>query len=100
MERAESAEQNAQSALENARRIEENVGALSEGLRQAILVVVGATWLQVETKHEFGGGRAAKAMNEIIKDLNAALRYALPDDQARAVWVADLRMRLPPPDGQ
>jgi len=83
-------------ALERAQAAEANVVRLNDSLREQFLLVASLTWLQLETKNEFGTDRAKVAIEEILKDLNAILPKVLPDPAERQRWVAELQKRLPP----
>jgi len=86
----------ASEAVTRAQRAERNVVALNNALREQFLLVAELTWLQVETKNEFGTARANLAIQEILKDLNAILPQVLPDPAQRKRWVEALEKRLSP----
>jgi len=59
------------------------------------LTLVRATYLTMETKNEFGGGRSQKAMKQILADINRVLPMVIPNPQKRAQWVQQLQNTLP-----
>jgi len=89
------AEEAAQSAAKQATNAEQNVKALDDAFRRQVLLITSITWLQLETKSEFGTERASKAASEILSDINSVLPVALPDNEKRARWIHDLKLRLP-----
>lgn len=85
----------ASAALAKAREVEQKTEALHESFRQQALLLTRITWLSLETKYEFGGERARKAAEQVLKYINLVLRSALPDEKQRAQWIAELKETIP-----
>ena len=90
------AEDAAVAASTSARVAEKNITELSHAFRKQTLLITSTAWLLLETKSEFGTDRAKKAAEEILKDINQVLPYAIPNPQERAKWIQELQQRIPP----
>jgi hypothetical protein len=73
-------------------RIEE----LTKASNELALLLTKITWLQQETKNEFGTNRAQKAMERVTADLNKVIITVIPDPQERNRWIQGLSESLPP----
>ncbi len=60
------------------------------------LLLTKITWLQIETKSEFGTERAQAAIKSITEDLNRIIIVIIPNDQERVRWIQELQRSLPP----
>lgn len=60
------------------------------------ILLTKITWLQLETKSEFGTDRAQAAIQKITEDLNKIIVVVIPNDQERAKWIQELQKSLPP----
>ena len=83
-------------ALKRAQSAEENIITLNSALREQFLLVASLTWLQIETKNEFGTDRTKVAIDEMLKDLNIFFPQVMPDPMQRKQWIENLQKRLPP----
>jgi hypothetical protein len=57
--------------------------------------VISITWLDLETRSEFGTERAKKGIRETVKELNSTLEKIIPDPKQRSAWIQELRSRIP-----
>lgn len=55
-------------AVARAERAETRVVGLNEALREQFLLVASLTWLQLETRNEFGTPRSQAAIQEMLKE--------------------------------
>jgi len=92
---AEGAEENARSAASAAAVAQADVTTLVGILREQVLLLVSATFMQLATKSEFGTERAVKGREEILADMNLLLRWAIPGEEEREVWIKALYDRIP-----
>ncbi len=53
-------------------------------------------YLQAKTRNEIGGERRRQATDAILKEINAALGRAIPDDRERARWIKGVKETVPP----
>ncbi len=53
-------------------------------------------YLQVETQNEIGTERRRQATDAILKEINAAVLRAIPDDRERARWMKGVKETVPP----
>ena len=88
----------AQDALERVKAAGKEVVRIDEQLQEQFFLVVSMTWLQLQTRGQFGSGSARlnKANQEIMKDINAMLVKVIPDKAKRKQWLENLYKRLPP----
>ena len=86
----------AATALKAADAAEEKAAEVSGALREQFLLVASVTWLQLETKNEFGTEHSKRAVDEMLKDINSLLPKVIPDPIERRDWIAALQQRLPP----
>jgi len=80
---------------ESQRRVEE-IHKASDDLA---LLLAQITWLQVETKNEFGTARATAAVNKIVEGLNRVVVVVIPDPNERSRWIQQLTNTLPKGQG-
>lgn len=73
---------------EETQKIYNNVSALA-------LLLTKITWLQVETKNEFGGKRDDAARQQITTELNNILFGIFPDEKKRTEWINAMYKLLP-----
>lgn len=85
----------ASEAVARAKQAETNVITLNNALREQFLFITSLTWLQIETKNEFGTERHQLAIQEMLKEINAILPQVLPDPVERQQWINALQKRLP-----
>lgn len=72
-------------------RIEE----LNKASSDLALLLTKITWLQIETRNEFGTARAQKAIDETLKDLNRIVAVVIPEPRERQRWIEQLQRSLP-----
>ena len=82
-------------AVTQAQQAEAQTRALHEALREQALLITRIEWLTVETSREMGGERSRKAAEQILKDVNLVLQWALPDQDERAIWINELKGTRP-----
>ena len=75
---------------------EKRVRVLNDASNQLALISTRITYLQLETKSEFGTDRAQKAMEKIFTDLNTVAMLVIPDMSKRNEWISKLQSELPP----
>lgn len=95
LDRAQAAEDRltkvASGVEESRRRIEQLHRASSD----LALLLTKITWLQVETKSEFGTERATLAIQQMLADLNRVVGVVIPDEGERTKWIQQLKQSLP-----
>ena len=73
-----------------------NTQAIFKATKELSVILTRITYLQVQTKHEFGDTTRLKKAAEIIeKDLNRILQLMIPDLIERKAFVSDLKNALP-----
>jgi hypothetical protein len=80
---------------ESQRRVEE----LHKASDDLALLLAQITWLQIETKNEFGTERATAALNKIVDGLNRVVVVVIPEANARSRWIQQLTNSLPKGQG-
>lgn len=60
------------------------------------LLITKVSWLQLQTKNEFGTERAQRAIKNINEDLNEIIKVVIPDEENRNKWINKLQNSLPP----
>jgi septal ring factor EnvC (AmiA/AmiB activator) len=80
---------------DQAERTKNEVEVLHKASLDLALLLVRITWLQLETKSEFGTKRVKVAIKNISDDLNRILRTIIPDEQERIKWLQDLYNSIP-----
>jgi len=78
-----------------AEKTKQQISILHNASTELALLLTKITWLQLETKSEFGTDRAQKAMDDIFEDLNKIIAVVIPNGQDRAKWINDLQSSLP-----
>lgn len=73
-------------------RIEE----LNKASSDLALLLTKVTWLQIETRSEFGTTRAQKAIAATLDELNRIVAVVIPGSGERQRWIEQLQKSLPP----
>lgn len=86
--------------VEAVRRRADEVRVRIEQLNKAssdlALLLTKITWLQVETRNEFGTARAQAAIAETVNEINRIVAVVIPDARERQRWIEQLQRSLPP----
>jgi hypothetical protein len=77
----------------------ERIANLNSASDELALLLVRMTWLQAQTRGEFGGSRAHLAYEQIGEDLNRIIQMVIPDQTARDQWIDGLNASLSPRGG-
>jgi len=85
----------ASDAVTKAQQAERSTKSLHEAFRQQALVMTRIEWLNLETSMEIGTERSRKAAEQILKDINLVLRWAIPDQDKRTIWIKELKGTIP-----
>ena len=85
----------ANNALKKAQQAERDIKKLQAAFMENALSVISITWLDLETRSEFGTERAKKGIRETVKELNSTLQKIIPDPKQRSAWIQELRSRIP-----
>lgn len=96
VEKISQQEQRLQYLANKADSTKNRIEILHKASSDLALLLTKITWLQVETKSEFGTNRAQKAIEQILNDLNRIVAVVIPDTQERSRWVGELQSSLPP----
>ena len=71
------------------------IESLNHASNELALLLTKITWMQLETKSEFGTKRVQVAVQQIFEDLNKVLEVIIPKSQERQKWIEELRKLLP-----
>lgn len=71
------------------------IESLNHASNELALLLTKITWMQLETKSEFGTKRVQVAVQQIFEDLNKVLEVIIPDPEERQKWIEELRKLLP-----
>jgi len=88
-------EQNSQDLTTKAESTKNRIEILNKASSDLALLLTKITWLQIETKNEFGTNRAKKATEQIIDELNRLVAVVIPDPQERGQWIEELQSSIP-----
>lgn len=80
---------------EEANRTKEETQKIYQNVSALALLLTKITWLQVETKNEFGGKRDDTARQQITNELNNVLFGIIPDEKKRTEWINAMYKLLP-----
>ena len=80
---------------EEANRTKEETQKIYQNVLALSLLLTKITWLQVETKGEFGGNRDVAARQQITNELNNILFGIFPDEKKRVEWINAMYKLLP-----
>ncbi|MDP3183322.1 MAG: hypothetical protein Q8M54_10975 [Desulfobaccales bacterium] len=70
--------------------------AIFIAIKELSVILTRITYIQAQTKHEFGHSpRLEKAAEIIDKDLNRVLQLMIPDQQERSAFIQELTTALP-----
>lgn len=89
-------EQSLQDLASKANTTKERIEILHKASSDLALLLTKITWLQIETKNEFGTERVQKAVEQILKELNEIVAVVIPDPQEKSRWIQELQSSLPP----
>lgn len=70
------------------------IEALNKASSDLALLLTKITWLQIETRNQFGTPLAQKAIEETLKELNRIVAVVIPDPAERTRWVQQLQNTL------
>lgn len=96
VEKISQQEQRLQDLTNKADSTKNRIEILHKASSDLALLLTKITWLQIETKNEFGTNRGQKAIEQILNDLNRIVAVVIPDPQERNQWIGELRSSLPP----
>jgi len=96
IEKISQQEQRLQDLANSADSTKNRIEILHKASSDLALLLTKITWLQIETKNEFGTNRAQKAIEQILNDLNRIVAVVIPDPQERSRWIQQLQSSLPP----
>lgn len=88
-------EQSLQDLAFKANATKDRIETLHKASSDLALLLTKITWLQIETKNEFGTDRVRKAIEQILKELNEIVAVVIPDPQERSRWIQELQSSLP-----
>lgn len=74
------------------------IEVLNAAASDLALLLVTMTWLQVQTKGEFGTKRSKAATEKMQEELNKIVRTVIPNPEERVRWIKDMEATLPPRD--
>jgi len=89
-------EQSLQDIASKADKTKDRIEILNKASSDLALLLIKITWLQIETKNEFGTERVRKATEQILKELNEIVSIVIPDPQEKSRWIQELQSSLPP----
>ena len=96
IEKISQQEQTLQNLASKADSTRDRIEILHKASSDLALLLTKITWLQIETKSEFGTDRAKKAVDQIVKELNEIVAVVIPDPQEKSSWIQELQSTLPP----
>ena len=96
IEKISQQEQVLQDLASKADTTRDRIEILHKASSDLALLLTRITWLQIETKGEFGTDRANKAIEQIFKKLNEIIAVVIPDPQEKLSWIEELHSSLPP----
>ena len=96
IEKISQQEQALQDLASKAGTTRDRIEILHKASSDLALLLTKITWLQIETKSEFGTDRANKAIEQIVEELDEIVAVVIPDPQEKSSWIQDLQSSLPP----
>ena len=96
IEKISQQEQALQDLASKADTTRDRIEILHKASSDLALLLTKITWLQIETKGEFGTDRAIKAIEQINRELNEIVAVVIPDPQEKSSWIQELQSSLPP----
>ena len=80
----------------HAEKTKGEIGDLFKSSSDLALLITKVSWLQLQTKNEFGTERAQRAIKNINDDLNEIIKVVIPNEENRNKWINELQSSLPP----
>ncbi|MFH1870049.1 MAG: hypothetical protein ABIK82_06920 [Pseudomonadota bacterium] len=80
---------------DSATHTKEEIQRLYQASLDLARLTVKVTWLQAETKNEFGTARAEAATQQIVAELNRIVQVVIPDPTERNKFINDVQNSLP-----